>query len=174
MIMLVVLSFLVVILLFVIAVLLFTPISLKFSSQCNELELALKGLVYGKLYLSEHSIWVSIKVPFYYKKFDLLEKLLEPSKSSPDKTKVKYRKGLPGKATRRIKSRLKRILSTFQIKRFYLNIDFGNNLITGIFYPIFFLAGLNGWDVYTNFTGKREISIEVENKLIRVARVLFF
>jgi hypothetical protein len=114
----------------------------------------------------ECSLWLTLKIAFWKKQFDLLS----PPPMKIESAKKKQRKRKPGSIpTKRMLKRIKEVLRSFYLNKCYINLDTGSMPVNGILYPWFYLLGRHtGNTIMINFNGNNEIILQTENSLARM------
>jgi len=147
--------------------LLWMPIVLYINSVTNQYYIQLKGL--AKVSIEPHEkeiLMLKLKILFftfhYYplKKSDRSDKTIEI-----EKQKTKKRKSRINFQT------VLRVLKSFKLKRFLLNIDTGDCILNSKLYPVF--ACLNFYKdsrLYINYQGRNSVLLYIENKPIRIIK----
>lgn len=67
-----------------------------------------------------------------------------------------------------------RLIKTFRIKSFFVNLDTDDYILNGYLYPIFYYLGKHGEHLNINFKGDLEIKLVAENRLYKVVRAMLF
>ncbi|PBQ30556.1 hypothetical protein CNR22_01810 [Sphingobacteriaceae bacterium] len=66
-----------------------------------------------------------------------------------------------------------KLLQSFKIKTFYLDVDFGDMPLNGILFPYFYwLSGYSGKTVRINFNGNTVLILVVKNSIARMGWAL--
>lgn len=63
-----------------------------------------------------------------------------------------------------------RLLKSFQIKRFKLNLDTGNVITNAKIYPVFALLNYRGGNFGINFIGENQLVLHLQNRPIRILK----
>lgn len=97
---------------------------------------------------------------FYWRPSDL-----KTAHKKPDKTK-EVRK------TRKVRkfnvSLVKRLLRSFKVRRFRLEIDTGNPMLNARLYPLLFLLDRQAGDIRVNFVNRNHLLLQLTNRPIRL------
>ena len=67
----------------------------------------------------------------------------------------------------------RKLLQSFRVKSFRLELDTGNPVLNAKLYPLLFLPGLRTWDVGVNFLGRNHVSLQIVNRPIYILNALF-
>jgi len=153
-------------LILVVIYLLLMPIILFVDTQTNEYYLQLRGLAKASIQADEKEVLkVKMKVLFLNFKFYPLRRKKSSSKSKKIK---KYNKKNSGK---RIKFRKYiRILRTFKIKRFFVNIDTGDCISNAKLFPIFAFLNQTKASFKVNFEGRNQMVLHMQNRPINIIK----
>ncbi len=93
------------------------------------------------------------------------KKLSKDNKSKKKKSKFNFRK---------YKRKIIRMIKTFKIKSFFVNLDTDDYILNGYLYPVFYFLGKRGEHLNINFQGDLEINIVAENRLYKMIRAMLF
>ncbi|GAA4941248.1 hypothetical protein GCM10023314_12830 [Algibacter agarivorans] len=66
--------------------------------------------------------------------------------------------------------RIYKLLKTFKIKQFYINMDTGNYILNAKLYPLFVLLNYNIGKFHINFQGKNQLVIIIKNRPINIIK----
>ncbi|TYP98990.1 hypothetical protein C7447_102308 [Tenacibaculum adriaticum] len=146
--------------------LLFVPIALFIDTTTNQYFVEIQGLV--KVSLESHKeeiLRIKLKVFFFTFYFN-------PLKSKHFKKEKVTIKIKPKKKRKSANiSNFFKLLRSFKVKQFWLNIDTGNYVLNAQLYPL--VAFLNYYKegcLNINFQDKNELVLEVENRPIRIIK----
>lgn len=87
-------------------------------------------------------------------------------KKASRKGKAVKKRGLP-------LDRAGKLLKSFRVKSFRLELDTGNPVLNAKLYPLLFLPGLRTWDVGINFLGHNHVSLQIVNRPIYILNAIF-
>jgi len=87
---------------------------------------------------------------------------------SRKKKSTKKNKDKGGKGPQMTLARGIKLLKSFRIKTFRLELDTGNPVLNARLFPLFFLLQQRGGDVGINFAGRNGISVEIANRPIYI------
>lgn len=101
---------------------------------------------------------------FYWRPSDLgsflrKNKRLKPKKKSIGSLKISKRS-------------FTRLLGSFKIKHFLLELDTGNPVLNSKLFPIFFLINRRAADIRINFQNRNHIALKVANRPIRIINAM--
>lgn len=102
---------------------------------------------------------------FYWRPSDI-RSWGRPGKKSSRNAKAVKKRGLP-------LDRAGKLLKSFRVKSFRLELDTGNPVLNAKLYPLLFLPGLRTWDVGINFLGRNHVSLQIVNRPIYILNALF-
>ena len=85
------------------------------------------------------------------------------------KMKLKKKKRNKGYGIRK----MIRLLRSFKIRQFYLNIDTGDVIKNAKLYPVFAFLNYSIGGFQINFMGKNQVVIRIENRPIRIIKSFF-
>ena len=158
------------ILLLLLAFLMVTPLVLKVDTIRGDYFLKMTGLFKISVIPGSESL-PHIRLRFFFFSYELDPLKLaqkvnkKQGKKKREKEKKKRKKppsvkGMPGK--------LRRVLASFHVKQFHLDLDTGDPILNGYLYPVFFF--LNGGNRKTsiNYFGRNELVIVIENRMYHI------
>ena len=99
---------------------------------------------------------------------------LAQSKKKKPKNKKKKEKKKSKFDFKKYSRKAFRMIKTFKIKSFFVNLDTDDYILNGYLYPIFYFLGKRGEHMNINFKGDLEINIVAENRLYKVVRAMLF
>lgn len=154
--------------LFMFIYLLTAPFFIEINTDIGLYRLRFHYLASGSVTFRENSLFMKVKVMFWYKEFDMLKNSGKQKKinRNPDSNKaVKKRKISFGK----FRDKATGILKSFQVKKCYIIVDTGDMPLNGILYPWFcLLSRYTGRDININFRGENAVLLKVKNSIVRV------
>jgi hypothetical protein len=146
--------------------LLFAPIIMVVDTRSDEYFLQLKGLLKASVLADEIDV---LKIHLRILFFDFHFYPLRPR--ADEKPKEKTANRLKQKTRRKVNFKtILRLLRSFKITSFYLNIDTGNCITNARLYPIFAFLDFYKGGFKINFTGQNTLVLVVENKPVRLIR----
>ncbi|XLS30248.1 hypothetical protein ACJD0Z_05320 [Flavobacteriaceae bacterium M23B6Z8] len=151
----------------VITYLLFVPVILVIDTANENYYIKIKGFAKAAL-IGDNKHLIKVKLKVLFLSFDFYP-LLEKDTSSK-RVKEKNTKGKKLKVFN-FKTFL-RMLSSFRIKKCYLDIDTGDCIQNAKLYPIFGFLNLTKGVFRVNFEGKNSLLLCVENRPIRLIKSL--
>jgi len=162
--------------LFIVAfvVLLFTlilisPIRLVIDSNSNTYYVSWKGIASAQLISENKDLIIRIKTLVYKKDFSPLK-----YKKKEKKEKKGMQKSESKKSGRITFQKMKRMLQSFTIRAFYLNLDTDNYIINGYLYPFFHFVDYPNKSMKINYVGKNDVQLIVENRLYKIINAYLF
>lgn len=146
--------------------LLFVPIILFIDTNTNQYYIQFKGLAKVSVEANEEEI-LKLKLKVLFMNFDFFP-LREHKKQikKVDLTKVKPKK-------RQNRFSLKtgvRVLKTFKIKQFVLNIDTGDCIYNAKLYPLFTFLSYRKGNFNINFVGRNQLVLHLKNRPIYILK----
>ncbi|RIV34255.1 hypothetical protein D2V08_09515 [Flagellimonas lutimaris] len=140
--------------------LLFVPIQIFIDTDTGKYYAGLGGLAKASFESDEKELLrVRLKVLFYEHCFYPLTKPSKPTKSK--KTKPK----------RRIKFRqMVRLLKSFEVKRFALDMDTGDYVVNAKMYPIFVFLNQYVASFHINFENHNRLVVDIRNRPYRILK----
>lgn len=152
------------------------PLELEISTIKNIYEVRLGKIVHGGLEISnEGVIAIRLKIAWWVKRIVLFP----PTGEKKETIKEKEVKKAPQKKKKKapiknIVGKSISVLKSFQVKRFYLDIDTDNYILNAYLYPVSFaIKQWKGLNIQVNFMGKEEVDILIKNNLLRMGIAFF-
>ena len=158
----------------IIAWILWGKVTLEIDSAQEKYQISGWGIFKGGLSVADGRFSLYLRLPFYTKTFhaeDLLEKAWESKKKPEEKSEKPTKKRSKWKMSW---SKIRKMMSSFQVKQLYINFDTDDFVLNGLLYPLAQWVRNNGQAVFINFNGERRINLKVENRLFRIARAYLF
>lgn len=156
--------------------LLLAPIELKIDSSGAVYRIEMRPWLSCRLNPGAEWGEIEMRLLFFKWRYDILSLVM--SKWPPEKIFSNENKGEPRQSSdwllKNSHQRFRRILKTFRIREFYLNLDLHQHYWNGLLFPVFYLARCHGMAVHINFTGQRDCKMVVRNKLGKILMALFF
>lgn len=145
---------------------LFAPFYLEINTINGLLRLRFHRLIKAQLFFNENSLFLDLKIAGWRKQIDLL------AQKEQKEQKKKQIKKQSGKGPNRISIRkIKAIVKSFKVNKFYLNISFDEMMLNGIIYPLLsILSFKTNKRMEINFFHENEIILEIENNFFRIIR----
>ena len=161
------LSYIILILVFLfILYLLLLPIVIVIDTISDQYYVHLKGLAKANVIADEKELFkIKLKVFFFNFSFYPLKKKKTTLDGKSKEKRVKKKSG------RRVKFKTGlRVLKSFKIKQFYLNLDTGDCICNAKLYPI--VAFLNHYEgnFHINYQGSNQLVLVLENRPIRIIK----
>jgi len=146
--------------------LLLVPIKGFINTQTNQYYLQIVGLAKASVE-SDEKQWIRMRLNVLFFRFTFYPIKTMVSKkemSSKDKPKKK-------KTRRRMDYKtFIRIIKSFTVEKFYLNIDTGNCIYNASLYPLFAILNYRMGGFHINFLGNNQLHLVVKNRPIRIIR----
>ncbi|MBD0849540.1 hypothetical protein [Maribacter arenosus] len=149
----------------IIVYLLFVQLVLYIDTGTNEYYVRVKGLMKANIMPhKEELIQIRIRAFFMNFYFYPINKIGTPIKPSTTKKlgikkkrQLGFRKGL-------------RLLRSFEVKRFYVELDTGNCITNAKLYPLFALLNQKSGNFRINFEGKNQLILHLQNRPIHILK----
>lgn len=147
----------------VICFLLVTPLVIEVDSARHKYGIYYRGIAAIDLRWDE-GLYLQLWVLGWRKTIEPFGMLGEkpPKKKKPEKPKRKRM------AFSKIRRKLGRVLRSFTVKRFYVNVDTGDYPLNAILYPLAGALSNERRTVCINFTGDVVVRIRIENRLGKI------
>lgn len=155
-----------ILLLLLIVYVLFVPVTLVIDTSTHQYYIKVKGLAKASIEADEHEI---IKIRLRAFRFDFFFYPLkvrsgDKSDKSTKAVKQSTRKSIPVK-------KVVRVLKSFEVVDFQLDIDTGNCIANAKLYPVFaFLNFYSRSALNVNFEGRNRVLLSIQNRPIRIIR----
>ena len=141
--------------------LLFAPIQIYIDTDTVKYYVGIKGLAKASLEPDKKElIRVRLKVLFYERCFYPIKKSSKPK--LPEKKAKPHRKIKFGKILRVIKS--------FEVRRFELDLDTGDYIANAKLYPVFMLLNHYVASFHINFENRNKLLIDIRNRPYRILK----
>ncbi len=139
--------------------LLYIPVTLAIDTAYNRYELQVPGFAKASLEPDDEKLFkVKLNVLFFTTYFDPLKnRSLAKKKEKSPKKMVSYQQGI-------------RLLKTFRIKKFWLDLDTGNYMVNAKMYPVFVLLDYYGVACHINFEGRNRLILRMQNRPIHLIK----
>jgi hypothetical protein len=163
-------------LLFLFTWLIIAPIGLVINTEKEKYTVYVRGLLSVRMQLQASSIILHFRIFFIPLKFDLLKMAVNKSqkKSKKKRKPKKRRKKIKNKKSLDmwfIYSIAKKILNSFKLKSFRINIDTGNNPLNAQLYPIAAYFSNEKAKILVNFNEENKADIHISNQIIKIAYI---
>jgi hypothetical protein len=146
--------------------LLWMPIVLCIDTVKNEYYVQFKGLAKAKIEAhKEEMLILKLKIFFLHFQFYPLQK----NKSATKKKKIEKHKSKSQKSKINLRTAF-RILKSFKVKRFLLNMDTGDCIYNAKIYPLFVFLNYRIGGFNINFDGRNQLTIYLQNTPLRIIR----
>ena len=153
-------------LLLLIIYLLFVPIIFCINTATHQYYLQIIGLAKASIESDEEQ-WIKIKMKVLFFKFSFYPlKIIGSKKEKISKVKPNKKKSHKRMS---IKTFIK-IIKSFNVEKFYLNIDTGNCIYNASLYPMFAFLNYKLGGFHINFHGNNQLKLVVKNRPIRIIK----
>lgn len=143
----------------------FAPFYLEINTVEGLYRIRFHRLANVSLKPSNSSIILEVKIGGWRKQIDLFA-TGTISKGKPVEERTKRRKEKWKIPWQKIRG----VVASFKVNKCRVLIDFGNVQLNAILYPVFYFVSVyTGKNIQTNFIGKNEIILEIENNLARMS-----
>lgn len=149
--------------------LLFIPLRFRIYTHAGTLSLRLLGLLHGSIWVQEDEPVIRVGVWFWRKEFYPFQMLgkKKAKKKGETPSAPKKKKGM--KMTRK---KIFRLLRTFRIKDFRMDIDTQDVILNAYLYPLGFFLGNWGIPFRVNYERRFEMNMVVQNRLWNILRAI--
>jgi len=155
-----------VIILLLITYLLLVPIIFFINTRKHHYYLQIVGL--AKVFVeSDEEQWMKLKLKLLFLNFTFYPlKTIGSKKAKTLKAKPKKKKS----RKRMDYETFLRIIRSFNVEKFYLNIDTGNCIYNAKLYPLFAFLNYKMGGFHINFRGNNQLVLVIKNRPIRIIR----
>ncbi len=141
--------------------LLFVPIQIYIDTETVKYYVRIKGLAKASLEPDQKELLrVRLKVLFYEHCFYPIKK---SSKPKPEKRKTKHKRKMKF-------GKIVRVLKSFEIRQFALDIDTGDYFTNAKMYPVFVLLNHYVASFHINFEDRNRLLVDVRNRPYRILK----
>ena len=155
--------------------LLFSPITLLVDTDRKIYRLKITGLGNAEIvpvWETDDLIMIKIRLWFWKWEISVANSLLNPKPSkkteSPKPKKKKKRKKKSWMSFSRIKPKIRRILRSFRIHHFELNLDTHDPVWNAWLYPVAYLMQRRGYGFSINFVRYNALRLKLSNRLFNI------
>ena len=146
----------------IITYVLFAPFYIEINSTTGLYRIRLHHLAAARLLLTDTSIIAELTVAGLKRRTDLLAGTGAITRSGEGQV---TKKRPPNISLQTVKA----LINTFRINKCRILIDFGDNQVNGILYPLFYWMGRTAKQrIAINFQNRNEVIIEITNNLYRI------
>lgn len=151
--------------------LLFSHVIIRVNTQQNLYQLSW-GLARVQFIPATDGGYFQVRYAFWHWEFPLLKLLAKPSSPKKPETKGKMarKKGTGFFSFRR----LRRVMRTFKLRFFYLDVDTDDFVYNAYWYPLFRVLSSPTRKLNINFAGRNRCAFEVHNRVYDVLIALIF
>lgn len=163
----------IVILLLSVSFVLFAPLRLCLNSHQQRYLISWAPLAVAQVIPAEDDLWIRIRIFFWQRQWLLTRLMLlaeSRGKERPKRKKAPAPK--PGKKAKTSFSwkTIKRIMASFRIRRFRLDLDTGDYLLNSWLFPLLYFIQTPRHGIRINYLGRTDIDVELENSGFRLLR----
>jgi hypothetical protein len=158
--------------------LLLAPLYLYIHTGDSRYEAGMTGLLKVRVVQGAYTLpelWV--RVLFFHFRIPLIQIESKRGKTVKARKKKKKTKKSLRLNLRRGRMLLKivwKVVTSFKLKKFFLNIDSGNVVTNAYLYPIFSVLGGKKYELSVNYVSKNELIIHYENNLLTIFSHIIF
>lgn len=152
--------------------LLLSPIVLQVDTRHNEYVLYWGTLANASLVPQKDDLLLRLRLPFWRKDFSMIRLLVKPTKNkqtrtreAPPKQKSKWRFSW---------TRFRRILKSFRVQYFRLELDTDDYVTNAYLYPLCHFLNTPTRSITINFQGRSQCAFRIQNRLARVLIAFIF
>ena len=144
--------------------LLLAPISIKIDTWHQDYAVRWQGIGGVRVLLIENELVLLLRLFFWQKAFYPLRGSKKPSKPSAQKSgaKTQRKRGIFSWKL------AKRVLRTFRVKQFKLELDTDDYVVNAFLYPVFYFLNSPKRQLSVNFEGRTNLLLHIENRLSRI------
>lgn len=147
--------------------LLLVPIILLVDTNSNEYYLRLWGLAKANLEFDEKKL-LRICLKVFFLRFYFYPFLSGKSKKKKRTIRKEQKRSLSKKNI----GKSLRVLQTFKVKRFFIDMDTGNCISNAKLYPVFAFLNYHIGHFNINFEGRNELALHIQNRPIFIIKSL--
>lgn len=157
--------------------LLIAPLRLTIDTNANSYCIDWQNLAHVRVLPKPDDVSIYFKVLFWKKELSLFH--LITSKRSHGRKKKKRTQSHEKRKSKKIKAKVffrkaKKILKTFKVRTFKLQLDTDDYILNSYLFPIFHLLNRPGQSISINFEGRSSLRLIVENKPYKILKAIIF
>jgi len=137
--------------------LLFAPLSIVIDTSTHSYYVELKPIIKISAVSHEREL-LKIHTHVFFLNFDYFP--IQPKKKKKLTTK---------KQPKKLK-RLFRIIKSFKVKKFFIDVDTGDCIVNAKLYPVFGLLNYKGGHFNINFNGRNKLVLHIQNRPIYIIK----
>lgn len=144
------------------------PVILVVDTNNEQYYVQMKGVARADVIMDDKEIFI-IKLKLFFLKF-----YIHPLKAKKEK-KAEITKAVKvDKKTKTLSFKtVIRIMKSFKVKEFYINIDTGDCITNSKLYPVFSFLNYQFGGFHINYKGQNALVLAVENRPIRIIKSFF-
>lgn len=144
------------------------PMILVVDTNNEQYYVQMKGVARADVIKDDKEIFI-IKLKFFFLKF-----YIHPLKAKKEKKSGITKAVKVDKKTKKLSFRtIVRIMRSFKVKKFYMNIDTGDCITNSKLYPVFAFLNYQFGGFHINYKGQNALVLAVENRPIRIIKSFF-
>ncbi len=147
--------------------LLIAPLELSIRTEQNDYALEWKSIGRVEIIPVTDDIVIRLKVLFFRKDFYPLQYQPQKKDKTEKKTKKKKKKKRAGSwGWQKIKKKGLRLLRSFEVKAFKLDLDTDDFVLNSYLFPIFYLTGNK--NITINYEGRSSLTLIIQNRPYKI------
>lgn len=155
--------------------LLIAPIRLIINSNRGTYQVEAFGIAKASLIPEPDDIHLQVRVLFWQKDFwPLHEKARARKKKEEEKPKPQKKEKKSRWTFQRVKRKAIRVLRSFQVRAFRVNLDTDDYIQNAYLYPVFYFLSKGRRQLKINYKGETEVVLDINNRLYRILFALLF
>jgi len=147
--------------------LLFIPIDIYINTSSNQYYAELKGLARASIEGDTHEfIRIKIKIPFKDYYFYPIKAWSTPKKAT-NRKRIKHKNKSKNRFTPKT---ILRLMRSFKIKKWNVDLDTGNCITNAKLYPLFTFMNYHFGGIHINFEGRNHVFLLMRNRPIYIIK----
>ena len=155
----------IVLLLLIVSFLLFAPLRLCLNSRQQRYQISWAPLAVAQVIPAEDDLWIRVRILFWQRQCTGKERPKQKKAPAP-KPEKKAKTSFSWKT-------IKRLLASFRIHRFRIDLDTGDYLVNSWLFPLLYFIQTPRYGIRINYLGRTDIDLEIENSGFRLLRAFF-
>lgn len=144
------------------------PMILVVDTNNEQYYVQMKGVARADVIKDDKEIFI-IRLKLFFLKF-----YIHPLKAKKEKKTGISKAVKVDKKTKKLSFRtVIRIMRSFKVKKFYINIDTGDCITNSKLYPVFAFLNYRSGGFHINYKGQNALVLAVENRPIRIIKSFF-
>lgn len=144
------------------------PMILVVDTNNEQYYIQMKGVARADVIMDDKEIFI-IKLKLFFLKF-----YIHPLKTKKEKKSEITKAVKVDKKTKKLSFKtVIRIMKSFKVKKFYINIDTGDCITNSKLYPVFSFLNYQFGGFHINYKGQNALVLALENRPIRIIKSFF-